>query len=96
MAKVFGELVSGAFSGALKGIMRELSINPRDIRLVCELDDIEHLLARVDAASIRDLLSRPAKKRKFVIRVGSVRYEVDLPARGGPAVGAAPKQRGSR
>jgi len=82
---------------ALRGLVRELAINPRNIRLVALLDDEEHLLAKLDATTLQDLLRRAARKRVLRIWLGKVAYDIDL----GPAVGAgrrrmgqAPRQRG--
>lgn len=74
---------------ALRGIARDLAINPRNLRVSAILDDEEALLARVDAKSMGDLLRKPARKRVLRFRLGNVAYDVDL----GATPGTRMKQR---
>lgn len=82
---------------ALKGLARELAINPRNIRIQAVLDEEEHLLAKIDATTLQDLLRRAARKRVLRIRMGNVAYDIDLGSATGPdreRLGSAPRQRG--
>ena len=85
---------------ALKGLARELAINPRNIRLVALLDDEEHLLMKLDATTLRDLLRRAARKRVLRVWMGKVAYDIDLGGASGPERSreriGAPRQRGYR
>lgn len=87
-------------AAAIRGLARELAINPRNLRVLALLDDEEHLLLRLDAHTLKDLLSRAARKRILRFKLGNVMYDVDLGATTGDrtrrTLGSAPRQRGSR
>ena len=86
-------------AAAIRGLARELAINPRNLRVMVLLDEEEHLLLRLDAQALRDLLRRAARRRVLRFKLGNVMYDVDLGAASGPerrSIGSAPRQRGSR
>lgn len=66
---------------ALRGLADQLAINPRNLRLTVLLDDEENLLARVDAATVADLLNRAASKRVLRVKLGQVMFDFDLGSR---------------
>jgi len=83
-------------AAAARGLLRELSVNPRDLRIQCELDGQTHVLAKLDARSLQDLLAQSAHQRKLQLKLGNLVYEIALPSAGkrSRTVGRAPKQRG--
>lgn len=83
-------------AAALRGLLRELAINPRNLRIIAVMDDEESTLARLDATSMGELLNKPARKRILRVKLGNISYDIDLgsnTARGRRAI-RAPKQRG--
>lgn len=82
----------------LRGMVRELEINPRDIRIDMLLDSEQATLARIDAKAVRDLLRRAAHRRTLRVSVGKLAYDIDLgrreesPSRSASSV----RQRGDR
>lgn len=91
-------LGEGIIASAVRGVLRELAINPRDVRLICVLDDGEHLLARMDGLTLHQLLARASKKRVLRLKLGNVLYDFSLgpkgESRGKRRVVGAPRQRG--
>lgn len=87
-------------AAALRGLIKELAINPRNLRIVALLDHEEHLLARIDTTTMRDLLNRPAQHRVLRVKLGNIAYDIDLGGntnqrpRRHARFGQAPKQRG--
>lgn len=80
---------------AIQGVAKELAINPRDIRFLAVIDEEEHLLARIDAHTVRDLLNRAAQMRVLRVQVGKIAYNIDLGSRRvSRGTISAPKQRG--
>lgn len=83
------------FEATIKGLARELAMNPRNLRLEAIIDGEENLLARIDASVMRDILNR-AGSRILRVRLGNVAYDIDLGTRDRPRGGkiSSPKQRG--
>lgn len=83
------------FEATIRGLARELAMNPRNLRIEAIIDGEENLLARIDAAVMKDVLNR-AGSRVLRIRLGNVAYDIDLGTRQRPrsSVTSGPKQRG--
>lgn len=80
-------------SAALRGMAQQLAINPRDVRLLLTLDGEESLLAKIDGATLADLLNRQADSRYLRIKIGQLAFDFELGARAGSR--RPIKQRGS-
>lgn len=63
---------------AIRGAMEKLHMNPRNLRLYFIVDDEEHIIARIDARQVHNLLSRRGRDRKIRFTMGDVSYEVNL------------------
>jgi len=63
---------------AIRGAMEKLHMNPRNLRLYFVVDGEKHILARVDAKQVRELLSSRGRNRSIRFTMGDVSYEVSL------------------
>lgn len=81
------EILTMAIRGAIKG----LAINPRDIRIDAVIDESSTTLAKIDAQTIGELLNVAAEKRALRLKVGAISYDIDL----GSKTGTTRKHRGT-
>ncbi len=65
-------------AAAISGIMQQLHMNPRNVRLYFINDEGEHIIARIDAKEVQRLMTRSRKRRALRIQMGDVAYEIEL------------------
>lgn len=85
-------MVKEILAGAIKGMARQLAINPRNLRVLVLLDEEENTLARIDATTFRDLLRQQAHRRVLRIKLGNVAYDIDLGSTMGSDKHGVPKR----
>lgn len=83
-------------AAGFRGLLRELAINPRDLRIQAVLDGETHLLVRLDASTLKELMRRVARKRSLQLKFGNLIYEVEIGSSYTPPFPKAPKQRGGK
>ena len=74
---LFGTMLQTAIAGAIRGAMTTLHMNPRNLRLYFIAGAEKHLIARIDAKEVKELLEYRGA-RKLRITMGDVSYEVSL------------------